>query len=52
MLYYEIGSANLEFDSDDLKKGLFESLDKMCKMQKVLTLAVNVLRPKLKVSKV
>lgn len=36
MLYYEIGSIDLELGPDDLKKGLFEALDKMGSKQKVL----------------
>ena len=36
MLYYEIGSTELELSSEDLKKGLFEALEKMGNKQKVL----------------
>lgn len=36
MLYYEIGSINHELNAEDLKKGLFEALDKIGKKQKVL----------------
>ena len=36
MLYYELGSTDLELTSEDLKKGLFEALEKMGNKQKVL----------------
>lgn len=36
MLYYEIGSTELELSSEDLKKGLFEALEKIGKKHKVL----------------
>ncbi|MDD2283990.1 MAG: lactate racemase domain-containing protein [Paludibacter sp.] len=36
MLYYERGSINIELTSDDLKKGLYEALEKMGKKHKVL----------------
>lgn len=38
MLYYEIGSTELELTSEDLKKGLFEALEKMGKKHKVLAI--------------
>jgi len=38
MIYYEIGSTELELNADDLKKGLFEALEKMGKKQKVLAI--------------
>ena len=38
MLYYEIGSTKLELNSEDLKKGLFEALEKMGKRHKVLAI--------------
>jgi nickel-dependent lactate racemase len=38
MLYYEIGSIDLELGPDDLKKGLFEALDKMGVKSKVLAI--------------
>jgi nickel-dependent lactate racemase len=38
MLYYEIGSIDLELGPDNLKKGLFEALDKMGKKRKVLAI--------------
>src|SRR5450830_1021777 len=38
MLYYEIGSIDLVLGPDDLKKGLFEALDKMGKKSKVLAI--------------
>ena len=38
MLYYEIGSTELELNSEDLKKGLFEALEKMGKRHKVLAI--------------
>lgn len=38
MLYYEIGSIDLELGADDLKKGLFEALEKMGKKRKVLAI--------------
>lgn len=38
MLYYETGSTKLELTSDDLKKGLFEALEKMGKKHKVLAI--------------
>lgn len=36
MLYYELGSTDIELTSADLKKGLFEALEKMGKKHKVL----------------
>lgn len=38
MLYYETGSTKLELTSEDLKKGLFEALEKMGKKHKVLAI--------------
>ncbi|MEI7505118.1 MAG: lactate racemase domain-containing protein, partial [Paludibacter sp.] len=38
MMYYEIGSINHELNGDDLKKGLFEALNKMGKRNKVLAI--------------
>jgi len=38
MLYYEIGSVNHELSTDDLKKGLFEALEKMGPKTKVLAI--------------
>ncbi len=38
MLYYEKGSIETEFTSEDLKKGLFEALEKMGKKHKVLAI--------------
>jgi nickel-dependent lactate racemase len=38
MMYYEIGSAHLELSATDLKKGLFEALDKIGPKRKVLTI--------------
>jgi nickel-dependent lactate racemase len=38
MLYYEIGSVDLELSPDDLKKGLFDALDKIGKKNKVLAI--------------
>lgn len=38
MIYYEIGSIELELGPDDLKKGLFEALDKLGDRQKVLAI--------------
>jgi nickel-dependent lactate racemase len=38
MIYYENGSISTEFTSDDLKKGLFEALEKIGKKQKVLAI--------------
>lgn len=38
MMYYEIGSTDLELSADDLKKGLFEALEKMGKKHKVLAI--------------
>lgn len=38
MLYYSIGSINHELNGDDLKKGLFEALNKMGKRNKVLAI--------------
>ena len=38
MLYYEIGSVNHELSADDLKKGLFEALEKMGRKTKVLAI--------------
>ena len=38
MIYFESGSIYQEFSSDDLKKGLFEALEKMGKKHKVLAI--------------
>lgn len=38
MIYFESGSIYQEFSSDDLKKGLFEALEKMGKKYKVLAI--------------
>lgn len=38
MLYYQIGSTELELSADDLKKGLFEALEKMGSRKKVLAI--------------
>jgi nickel-dependent lactate racemase len=38
MLYYEIGSPDLELTADDLKKGLYEAFGKMGKRYKVLVI--------------
>ena len=38
MLYYSIGSTNIELSADDLKKGLFEALEKMGEKHKVLAI--------------
>ena len=38
MLYYAKGSIDLELSADDLKKGLYEALDKMGEKQKVLAI--------------
>ncbi|HET9570510.1 MAG TPA: lactate racemase domain-containing protein [Bacteroidales bacterium] len=38
MLYYEIGSVDLELSSNDLRKGLFEALDKIGEKRKVLAI--------------
>jgi len=38
MIYYEKGSIETEFTSEDLKKGLFEALEKMGKKHKVLAI--------------
>jgi len=38
MLFYSIGSTNHELNGDDLKKGLFEALNKMGKRNKVLVI--------------
>jgi len=38
MMYYEIGSPNHELNAEDLKKGLFEALDKIGKKTKVLAI--------------
>jgi nickel-dependent lactate racemase len=38
MLYYETGSTKLELTSEDLKKSLFEALEKMGKKHKVLAI--------------
>jgi len=38
MLYYEIGSTELELSADDLKKGLFEALEKIGPKTKVLAI--------------
>ena len=38
MLYYEIGSPEYELTADDLKKGLFEALDKLGARGKILVI--------------
>lgn len=38
MLYYEKGSTEIELTSEDLKKGLYEALEKMGKKHKVLAI--------------
>lgn len=38
MLYYKIGSIHHELNADDLKKGLYEALDKLGKKTKVLAI--------------
>jgi nickel-dependent lactate racemase len=38
MLYYAKGSIDLELSADDLKKGLYEALDKMGEKKKVLAI--------------
>ena len=38
MLYYEIGSVSHELSAEDLKKGLFEALDKIGPRKKVLAI--------------
>ena len=38
MIYYEKGSIDTSFSSDDLRKGLFEALDKMGAKSKVLSI--------------
>lgn len=38
MLYYEIGSPNHELTTDDLKKGLFQALDQLQGINKVLAI--------------
>jgi len=38
MIFYEIGSSDLELSSEDLKKGLFEALEKLGKKNKVLAI--------------
>src|ERR1035437_2769991 len=38
MLYYEIGSTELELNAEDLKKGLYEAFEKMGKKHKVLAI--------------
>src|ERR1035437_4695227 len=38
MLYYEIGSTELELTAEDLKKGLYEAFGKMGKKYKVLAI--------------
>ncbi|MBN2787246.1 MAG: DUF2088 domain-containing protein [Paludibacteraceae bacterium] len=38
MIYYEIGSTELELTAEDLKKGLFAALDKIGKKNKVLAI--------------
>lgn len=38
MLYYERGSIDIELTSEDLKKGLYEALEKMGKKHKVLAI--------------
>ncbi len=38
MLYYEIGSPDHELSSDDLKKGLYEALDQLKDIDKVLAI--------------
>lgn len=38
MLYYEIGSTEMELTAEDLKKGLYEALEKIGKKRKVLAI--------------
>ncbi len=38
MLYYEIGSTELELNAEDLKKGLYEALNKLGTKKKVLAI--------------
>ena len=38
MIYFESGSIHQEFSSEDMKKGLFEALEKMGKKHKVLAI--------------
>lgn len=38
MIYYEIGSAHIELGKEDLKKGLYEALDKLGAKKRVLAL--------------
>jgi nickel-dependent lactate racemase len=38
MLYYEIGSTEIELSAEDLKKGLYEALDKLGTKNKVLAI--------------
>ncbi len=38
MLYYEIGSENHELTAEDLRKGLFEALNKLGDRKKVLAI--------------
>ena len=38
MIYFESGSINQEFSSEDLKRGLFEALEKMGKKHRVLAM--------------
>lgn len=38
MIFYEIGSSDLELSAEDLKKGLFEALEKLGKRNKVLAI--------------
>ncbi len=38
MIYYEIGSADIELGKEDLKKGLYEALDKLGSKKRVLAL--------------
>ncbi|MDP4238773.1 MAG: D-mannonate epimerase [Bacteroidota bacterium] len=38
MLYYEIGSTDLELSAEDLKKGLYEAFGKIGKKEKVLAI--------------
>ena len=38
MIYYETGSKNTDLSADDLKKGLFEALQKIGKKKKVLAI--------------
>ena len=43
MMYYEIGSTEIELSAEDLKKGLFEALEKMGAKQKVLAIPPDII---------